>query len=229
MTDEMTKEEFVNEAVVEGLDQMKAEDMAAVLADQTSDIKRQMSAPEVLALDPMLEAARQRYHLIDGYFSSLATDDRIFVYQIDMNEGETFLTDGKIIRSKPSEQRARHESTRGVLLSWGLKAQDELWCQGYRLGHVVEFIEMAPWKKEVGRIYAKSEPEYLLVLRAGMIVGSVTLEQDRRAGRYRVERVRTRVTSGGEPTSMYHFQHCIRDAESGELMQVQQPVVMEDL
>src|SRR5688572_16477800 len=86
-------------------------------------IKARMSPPGALNLPPLLEAARLRYGITDLAFRSQASFDRVYVFPLDLFEGEeTYSPGGSIIRPNVTKMKDMQEGHRGVLISAGLTA-----------------------------------------------------------------------------------------------------------
>jgi hypothetical protein len=136
-------------------------------------VRAKMSPPEVLKLPSLLEQRRQEYGIIDKAFERQCVWDRILVYQIDMHQEETYVEGGLIIKSEIAKKSTRYHAARGLIVSAGLKAMDSLRSYGMELGHIVNFINSAPWRLEVDHVAAI--PFELLVMNVGDIICSEDL------------------------------------------------------
>lgn len=159
------------------------------LADRIArDVKENhMSPAGALGLPELLDKRRLRYGIPDEAFQEQAIYDRIFVWGIEEKhqEGKTF-GGTSIIMPETSQKRLKHESTRGVLISAGLKALDSLRSHGVALGHIVGVVRLHPWHKSIG-MFAGAHELYKLVLRDGDLVGSEDLGDLYRAGKVKTE------------------------------------------
>lgn len=135
----------------------------------------------VLKLPPLLEMRRDQYGIIDGAFAARPVYDRVFIWQIPMEESETF-GGGLILKTERTKQMEHEEAPRGIVVGAGLKALDSLRSNGIDLGHIVSFVRLSPYRKPCGRGYGNLE-EYVIILRDGDIIASEDLEQEVRAGR----------------------------------------------
>lgn len=99
--------------------------------------------------------------------------DRVFVWPINnmgqSKEGDTDTTfkGTKIIM--PTVAKGFYGASRGLLISAGLKALDELYSHGMELGHIVWYQRMSPWSRAYmgeGRICT------VVIIRAMELVGS---------------------------------------------------------
>lgn len=153
---------------------------------RTRLIRERMSPPGALRLPALLEAQRLKYGIPDGFFSSQAAFDRIYVFPIDQYDGsETYSQQGHIIRGQTQKLKDLQEGNRGVLISAGLTAADRLMSHGIELGHVVTTNKNVPFARRCERLSDGTEMFYL-VMREADLAGSETLAQEMRAGIKRV-------------------------------------------
>lgn len=133
---------------------------------------RERQNPELDAkLHPLLAKRRREAHIPDGAFKMHAVYDRVLLWQPFL-ERET-VGDTKIILSARGKSREREEAPRGIIVSAGLGALDQIRSHGMDLGHYVNFIRLAPWRLPVDTVYGKEL--HLLVLRAGDLIASEDL------------------------------------------------------
>lgn len=160
-------------------------DLADRIAKDVQD--NHMSPPGALGLPELLDKRRLRYGIPDEAFQEQAIFDRIFVWGIEERhqEGKTF-GGTRIIKPESTQKRIKHESTRGVLISAGLKALDSLHSHGVALGHIVGVVRLHPWHKTIG-MFADSHELYKLVLKDGDLVGSEDLWDRYRSGKVRAQ------------------------------------------
>lgn len=148
------------------------ESVVASMERMTAAIKKKMAPPGELRLPKLLEARRLEYGITDGAFRLQAAYDRILVFQLQevhLMKG-TFGEDSKILMPKAFEDSAERAAPRGIIVSAGLKALDELRTNGMDLGHIVTFNHVSPWRIETDIIEGKKMR--LLVMHAGHIIGS---------------------------------------------------------
>lgn len=138
-------------------------------------------------LPKLLDDRRKEYGLIDAMFACQPIFDCVWVYQFELNMGESFVPGGVIVKSETSKSRERNTSSRGILVGAGLAALDSLKSHGVELGHIVRFIKLAPFKIPVG--YADGREIHVLQMRVGDILGSEDLAQMLRARVYEVKDV----------------------------------------
>jgi hypothetical protein len=141
--------------------------------DIADELKKRMAPEGTLGLPPLLEARRLKYAMPNGIFKTRAVYDRIYLWQIPDDEGETY-GDTCIIMPEKAKERKRHEAPRGIIVSAGLKAMDNLQSNGMGLGHIVRFVRQAPWRMPIENI--KGRDFYVMILRDGDITGSEDLQ-----------------------------------------------------
>lgn len=154
-------------------------------------IQERLAPKGSLGLDPHLDQRRLDYLIPDEAFNEQPVYDRVFVAQLnDGPDDGKFVEGGLIIKPQTVEARDKGESPRGIVVSAGMIALDNLMSHGIRLGDVVTFTEVAPWKLPLGRLGdAENSVEYdLLQLRSGDITGSPDVARRMRDGEIRVER-----------------------------------------
>lgn len=139
---------------------------------------------------PLLEERRLMYAIPDKAFDQEAVYDRILVHQIPRVFGDKV---GSGILYMPDSARRREEesSVRGVIVSAGLKALGVMRSNGIDIGHIVNFIRLAPFRLPYMTI--KGQELSLIVMRDGDIVSSEELPALRDQ-----EKVRTIVHADGE-------------------------------
>lgn len=175
------------------------------LADRTAlAIQERMSKRGELGLPKLLDERRFQYGIPDEAFLEHCLYDRIYVWQIQPRFDEE--TDNKkfagtsILKPETSQKRDVKESCRGVIVSAGLKALDNLRSNGADIGHVINFIRLSPWCKPVA-VYNGIELS-VLILRDGDLISSEDLQEALRTGECRImqtEGTHTFVDKDGKP------------------------------
>lgn len=133
-----------------------------------------------------LDEARLKYGIPDAAFRRIAMYDRIFIFQLPDNNTELAWEGSSIIAPESAQQREIQQTPRGVLVSAGLRALDELRSNGIDLGHVVNFNKLAPYRLRVATLGAIEF--HLLVMRSGDVMASETLYDLLQEGRASIER-----------------------------------------
>lgn len=128
----------------------------------------------------LLDERRVEYSIPDCVFDVSPAYDRIFVWQIDRNRGETALEGGVIIRPDVVRERDKQSCPMGIVVGAGLKARDVLASNGIDLGHVVVFLRLSPYRVVLGNI--ASIEVSVLVMRDGDLVGSRDIAQQLLSG-----------------------------------------------
>lgn len=183
-----------------------------------------MSKRGALGLSTFLDQRRRDYGITDGAFTAQCFGDRIWVHQIEEIEGQGFGKDSVLVRPDSMRTRQEKEAPKGIIVNAGLKALDELYSNGIALGHIVYFIQIAPWKIMVD--YADGQPFNCLVLRSGDLVASRDTATAMRDPKSKVSIVvKPTLDENGQPDGGQ--QHMYQDAK-GKLWQPQHPMIDED-
>lgn len=145
-------------------------------------VRAKMSAPGTLNLPAMLEKRRLEYGITDGAFREQAAFERIFVHQVALavHTGSK-IGGGLLYKPETTETAERRGSSRGILVSAGLRALDHLRTNGIDLGHIIRFVHMAPFAVDVDYL-SNGEQMYLLDLNVGDILSSEDLALQLRKG-----------------------------------------------
>lgn len=172
----------------------------ANLSDE--EIAKHISPPGKLQLPvellpPLLERRRVEYYCPDQAFDIMPAVDTVHVWQIGQQRA-TFSKGGRIVMSEQGRDQSRFESPRGIIVTAGLLALDQLRSHGMDLGHVVYLLRMSPYRLPMDLI-GHRDVGGLLVLHAGDIKGSEDTMAMLRSGELRVKRIKERAP-GGEKT-----------------------------
>lgn len=148
-------------------------------AEEANAIAACVSPPGAFPhLPKLLDARRAEYGLIDAMFECQPVFDCVWIYQLELNLGESYAPGGVIIKSDMGKAREKETSSRGILLNAGLVAMDSLKSHGVELGHIVRFIKLAPFRIHVG--YVNGKMVHVLQMRVGDILGSEDLAKQLR-------------------------------------------------
>lgn len=148
------------------------------------DVAKHMSPRGTLGLPRILEEKRWKYSIPDeAFFNQQACFNKILVHQIREEESETYAGTS-IIKTEITKTRELVEAPRGVIISAGLQALDELRSNGIDIGHTVGFTRLAPYRRPFATIAGSRLA--LLVLHAGDVIDSEDLAQALKARRARV-------------------------------------------
>lgn len=159
-------------------------------ARRTELIRERMSPEGALGLPPLLDQHRLKYGIPDGAFRSQASFDRIYVFPLDLFDGEETFGGTSILKPAVTKMKDMQEGHRGVLISAGLTAADRLMSHGIELGHIISTNKNVPFARRVERL--ETFEIFILVMRDGDLAGSETLAEELRAGHKSI------VDAGGE-------------------------------
>lgn len=129
-------------------------------------------------LPPLLRNRRVEYNIPDGAFAEQFGFDRVAIWQIAEDEGDTFKG-SLIVKAETTKDKEKREAPRGVIVSAGARAMDELRTNGFEIGQVVRFVRLAPWRLPVDMVDGKKAD--LMVIRSGDIVSSFDLMEEAKA------------------------------------------------
>lgn len=155
----------------------------SMTTQEIEERSRRIAPAGTLGLPKLLDDRRLQYGVIDDAFKVQAAFDRVFVLPLESEQGATYGNTGILM---PDTVRARKDAqaARGLLIGAGLLALDALRSNGIDLGHVVTFINNAPFMYEYG--YLGGKRRYFLLMRAGDLCGSEDLAASMRDGTVRV-------------------------------------------
>lgn len=137
-------------------------------------MRAHFALPGSLGLPALLDDKRCKYGIPDSAWDDQPVFNKIFVWQLPIDEAGTY-GGGLIVKTEERKARERSEAPRGVIVSAGLQALDELRSHGVDVGHTVFFTHLAPFRKRLPPIDGK-EPA-LVILHAGDIICSAELAQ----------------------------------------------------
>lgn len=167
--------------LVEGGAKMDSEDPRALEQDRI--IRQRMSPKGVLRLPPLLEERRLEFGITDRAFQAQAVYDRVFVFQLPMVHGDKF-EGSSLYMPDTTKAREMNGAPRGIIISAGAIALDSLRSNGVDLGHIVLFVNAAPYHIRYDTI--AGQMKNLIVLTAGDIVASEDLTQNLRSAAVRI-------------------------------------------
>ena len=211
-----------HEVVRLGVERMKAEETLQAKRFRESDEARKSKIAEhreanvsppgaIPNLPPLLEARRLKYGIPDEYFRAQPCNNRINVFQLDMDAGETY-GGTTIIKPDAAQERSRQETPKGILLGGGLKAMDHMRSNGYWIGHVINFVQSNPYHKPV--FSPDGHKAYVLVMTCGDVTDSDDLALYLKAGLVRFE-CREYVINNDDGTEVTAHEHYLHDTATG--------------
>lgn len=121
----------------------------------------------------LLDERRFEYGIPNGCFDHFPAFDKVYIWQITMQERRTYSDGGAILKPDAVVASDRNTAPRGVLVAAGLQALDALRSTGIDVGHIVRFKKFSPFIQPVAEI--DGVPLNVLVLRDGDINSSEDL------------------------------------------------------
>jgi hypothetical protein len=123
----------------------------------------------------LLDKRRLEYAIPNGAFASYPTFDKCYIWQIPMDERQTYAEGGLIFKPEQIMAADRHTAPRGILVSAGLQAMDSLYSTGIEIGHIIRFKKLSPFIMQVDDI--DGHKLYCMVVRDGDIDASEDLAE----------------------------------------------------
>lgn len=153
-----------------------SEEVEAMRAQRERELQKEIEAnfaePGKLGLPALLEAKRIKYAIPNSAWRSQAVFNKILVWQIPIDESDTYGKTG-LVKPETVKKRELSEAPRGVIVSAGLQALDELRSHGVDVGHTVFFTHLAPFRKRLPPIAGRESA--LVILHSGDIFDSEEL------------------------------------------------------
>ena len=146
-------------------------------------IRERMSPKGALGLPARLDVARLEYGITDAAFRLAAAFNTVFVWQVPMQQGETY-EGSSIILTENTRKTEKNRAPIGIIISAGLLALDALRSNGIDLGHKVAFVHSAPYHIRYDVI--EGQDFHMVVLEAGQIRGSYELADDLKTRKLRI-------------------------------------------
>lgn len=143
-------------------------------------MREHISPAGALGLPELLDHRRLEYGIPDECFGAQASFGYVLVHQISQVESETY-GDTSIIMPDTVKDREQKEAPRGIIVSAGLQAMDQLRSNGVDLGHIVMFSRNIPYRARMAIIDARHH--HLIVLQAGDVFASEDLARQRILGK----------------------------------------------
>lgn len=169
---------------------------------QTEAIRERMSPKGALGLPELLEARRIEYGIPDEAFAFQAVYDRVYTWQVSDFHGQANWGDTRILMPESVDKAETFSSPRGIIVSAGLLALEELHSNGMDLGHMVRFIRLTPWRHRIGVVLGHEM--YLLLIRSGDICASEDTHGKLRTGELKIRN--HRIVKDGEVVDVYVYE-----------------------
>lgn len=136
-------------------DNDRADELTAIL-ERESHLERvaraiveKMSPEGALKLPPLLEKRRLEFGIPDEAFKYQATFETILFWQLHLEHEESSVTPGGIHKPETRHRGELQQSPRGIVVSAGLAALDVLRANGSGLGHIVNIMRQAPYRRAI--------------------------------------------------------------------------------
>jgi hypothetical protein len=174
-----------------------------------------------LGLPALLDRRRLEHGIPNGAFKAHSLFDWILVWQIaQFDSVDGTYGDTRIILTEKGQAMTREEAPRGIIISAGLAALDNLRSNGVDLGHIVRFIRNAPMRIPVEMIGGRML--YGIKLKDGDVTDSEDLQEALAKGECKVE-----LRSFTQPNGEVKEKHVYIDKD-GKQWQPQMPWMGDD-
>lgn len=192
-------------------------------AAQSEKLRKGATSPpgSIPNLPQLLEARRVKYQIPDMFFESQACNTRVNVFQIDADAGDFYGDEELIAKADIARERSLESTPQGILMSGGCKAMDHMYGNGYWPGHIVNFVQMNPYRKPIGKLGGHNM--YVLVMSCNDITDSQDLARALRAGTVKYARREWVLSGGGKG-----HEHYLQDTETGEVWDPGSVEMLED-
>ena len=148
-----------------------------LIARQIADKLEASLAPRgTYKIPKLLDERRFEYGIPNGCFEHYPLYDKVYIWQLNMTERETYAEGGTIIKPEARLAHDRATAPRGIIVAAGLAALDSLRSSGCDVGHIVRFKKFAPFIQEVQEI--DGHPLTVFTLRDGDMVSSEDLARE---------------------------------------------------
>jgi hypothetical protein len=137
-----------------------------------AEIRRNFADPGQLGLPKTLDDKRVKYGIPNSAWSVHPAFNKVLIWQIPLEESKAYGS-GLIQKTDTVLKRELVEAPRGVIVSAGLTALDQLRSHGIDIGHTVVFTHLAPFRLRLPTIAGK-EP-ILVILESEYIFASEEL------------------------------------------------------
>lgn len=130
----------------------------------------------------LLEERRLKYAIPDGAFKQQAMGWRVLLWQLPLWEGATFQGTS-IVMTDQTKASKIESAPRGVIVSAGLEALDYLRTNGSDLGHIMNFLQLGPWRLPIDMIEGRQQ--HLVITHGADLIADEDLQAAIRAGAMR--------------------------------------------
>lgn len=134
-------------------------------------------------LPRLLEEKRRRHGIPLSAWDAQPGFDMVLLWQVQIEEGNKLGNTG-LVKADITVMRETQDTPRGVIVSAGLTALDQLKSHGMDVGHTVYFYELAPLRLRRPSIAGRQVS--LIMIQAKYIFGSEELSQNLKSRKARV-------------------------------------------
>lgn len=160
----------------------------ALVAENIADALEKSLAPlGTYKIPGLLDRRRLEYGIPNGAFEHFPLFDKVYIWQLNMTERQTYSEGGTILKPEARKAHDRATAARGIIVSAGLAALDSLRSTGVDIGHIVRFKKFSPFIQEVQEICGVTLS--VMTMRDGDMVSSEDLARDFHEGRVRIVNV----------------------------------------
>lgn len=160
----------------------------ALVAEAIADeLEKSLKPRGHFNIPPLLDERRLEYGIPNGAFDAFPAFDKVYVYQLTVNERRTYAEGGAVLMPDAVVSVDRNRAPRGIIVSAGLAALDSLRSSGIDLGHIIRFKKLSPFIQPVANI--KGHQLDIMVIRDGDIVSSEDLATEYHARRLSISNV----------------------------------------
>lgn len=146
---------------------------ALVAQNIADDLLKSLKPKGYYNIPMLLDDRRFDYGIPNGAFESFPAFDKVYIWQANMTERQTYAEGGTIIKPEARIAHDRAVAPRGIIVAAGLAALDSLRSSGIDLGHMVRFKKLSPFMQPIDEFNGVELT--VMVIRDGDIVSSEDL------------------------------------------------------
>jgi hypothetical protein len=165
--------------------------------EQEAEIRANFAGPGELGLPKLLEAKRIKHGIPNAAWDSQPMFDQVLLWPVPIESSKTYGT-GVIVKTDAVLKRELTEAPKGVIVSAGLTALDQLRSHGCDVGHTIFFYQLAPLRMRLPMIAGKESS--LVMIQARYVFGSEELSKNIRS---RACRIISRMNDDGVEEHFY--------------------------
>lgn len=165
----------------------EARGSTAITSTDEEQFRKELMPKAPKRLSPLLLEKRDKYCIPDPLFDVEPVFNKCFIWQVGIRdvEDDQRIEGTQLYMPETARYRERVESYRGVIVSAGAQALDELRTNGMDVGHTVWVMRLSPWR--VPFVKFKGTDLYVSTMVAGDVIASEELAQALEKGEVSVE------------------------------------------